>query len=211
MSGLLERLQEEQSRIVREVLKLGVEVTGFDVDEIISDFLERLEAERGRVTKEVLKIAAANPKGGGFFKGLLEYTGNNSAVPEEVIMTAARNTDRYAYLIMKSILDHQGEGFLVPEEVLKEAAVNSGEWGYKIIETILEERESLVLSEEVVKEVTKHANWEDMFDALFRVRGESVPLSKEVLKAAAENIGEDETRMMEILCQNRQRIADRFW
>ncbi|KAJ5718438.1 heterokaryon incompatibility protein-domain-containing protein [Penicillium malachiteum] len=211
MNVPFERGGPEQGRLIsEEVLKLGAANTGWNGDEMMSDILERLKPEQSRlVTKEVLKIAAANPKGGEFFGDLLKHVRNDVAVPEEVVLIVARNTGGFAWRIMKSILDHQGN-LLVSDEVLKEAAGNTGERGYKIIETILEERESLVLSEEVVKEVTKNPNWEDMFNALFRMRGEGVPLTEEVLKAAAENIGEDETRMMEKLFQKRQRIADRF-
>ncbi|KAJ5638576.1 heterokaryon incompatibility protein-domain-containing protein [Penicillium herquei] len=207
MNVLFEQGGPEQVHLIsEEVLKLGAANTGSDIEEMMRDILERLKPEQSHlVTEEVLKIAAANPKGGGFFRALLKHVRNDVAVSEEVIMIAAGNTGAYAYGMMESILDHQGKDFLVSEEVLKQVATNTGERGYIIIETILEQRESLALSEEVVEEFTKNPNWEDMFDALFRARGESVPLTEEVIKAAAENIGEDETKMMEILRQMRQR------
>ncbi|KAJ6024105.1 hypothetical protein N7540_004902 [Penicillium herquei] len=212
MTLLLKRQERDHGLPVsEEVLKLAAGNTSNYAHKLMSAILERRERAL-LVSEEVLKAAASNtgddaPK---IMTILLKRRepDHGLLVSEEVLKLAAENTGDCASEIMTVLLKWRERTSLISQEVLKAAAANTGNFGFKIVDTILAERESLVVSEEVVKEAAKNPDWRRMFDVLFERRGESVPLTKEVVKAAAGNIRADkQLGLMEALYQRRKYLS----
>ncbi|KAL4894478.1 heterokaryon incompatibility protein-domain-containing protein [Aspergillus ambiguus] len=173
---------------------------------IIMEVLLRHRGESLPITEAVIKAAAGNPQHGSQRMSLLfKYYGEGLPITEGVVKTAAGNPTHGAK-IMELLFKYNGGSLPVTESVVKAAAGNTSSYQH-VMEVLLQHRESLLVTEEVAKVAAgNHGSHEcirsyKVMELLFHHRGKSLPITEDVVQAAAGN-PEHGSSTMKLLFEN---------
>ncbi|PYH32067.1 uncharacterized protein BO87DRAFT_417513 [Aspergillus neoniger CBS 115656] len=195
---LLFQLQGSSLPISEEVVEAAAGNSGKHGDQVMKT-IYRHRGEFFPISEEVVKAAAGNTgiKATKILKLLLKAEGEAIPISGEVLKAAAGNRSIYGFEILKIIVHHRGQNLPVSEDVIINAMKNY-KWGYDNIHYLLECCDRKVpVSEALLKAaVARHVR---LLRLLIEQGEESLPVSEEVVKAAAGCVTGNES--LELLLQ----------
>ncbi|RAK82841.1 HET-domain-containing protein, partial [Aspergillus costaricaensis CBS 115574] len=181
---LLFQLQGSSLPISEEVIEAAAGNSGRYGHQVMKA-IYRHRGEFFPISEEVVKAAAGNTgiKAAKILKLLFKAQGEAIPISEEVLKAAAGNRSIYGFEILKIIVHHRGQDLLVSEDVII-TAIENHHWGYDNIHYLLECCDRTVsVSEALLKAaVARHVSF---LRLLIEQGEESLPVSEEVVKAAA--------------------------